>query len=278
MTAASGPQDVPAGGRWRGRLRGRLPMPLSHEVPIHHLETRSVVGRRRRVVGAVSVLGAGLLGVSLSAEPGSRRFYATSLGLAGLWTVGGLASGPLHLGWIQLRDETIRRPVLTPVGTGVGAFGFFYAAALVARRIPVLDDALVNVLRFAEQGSGPLVLTTTLVNGAGEEVFFRGALFSALGRERPVAASTAVYALATTTTRNPALVLAATVMGTLFGYQRRATGGLQAPLLTHITWSTLMVLFLPPLFRRAHRTGDEALRAARRAARRGRGARGAATV
>jgi uncharacterized protein len=41
-------------------------------------------------------------------------------------------------------------------------------------------------------------------------------------------------------------------MGTLFSLQRRASGGLQAPLLTHLTWSTLMVRFLPPLFRRAH--------------------------
>lgn len=57
--------------------------------------------------------------------------------------------------------------------------------------------------------------------------------------------------MATVSTRNPALVLAAGVMGTLFAFQRRASGGLQAPLLTHLTWSTLMVRYLPPLFRRA---------------------------
>ena len=61
--------------------------------------------------------------------------------------------------------------------------------------------------------------------------------------------STAVYTAATVPTRNPALVLAAAVMGTLFGLQRRATDGLQAPLLTHLTWSALMVRFLPPLVR-----------------------------
>ena len=250
MTSAAGPADEPG---WRRRVLSRLPMPLTHQVPIHHLETAGVVRRRRRVVAGVSVLGAGLLGVSLSTRPGSRQFYGSAMGVAAVWTVGGLASGPLHLGWIQFRDETIRRPVVTPVLTGVAAFGFFYGAALVARRIPTLDDGLVNILRFAEQGSGRLVLFTTLLNGAGEEVFFRGALYAALGRERPVAASTAVYALATATTRNPALVLAAGVMGTLFGYQRRATGGLQAPMLTHLTWSTLMVRYLPRLFHRARR-------------------------
>ena len=38
-------------------------------------------------------------------------------------------------------------------------------------------------------------------------------------------------------------------MGALWGLQRRATNGLQAPVLTHLTWSTLMLRFLPPLFR-----------------------------
>jgi uncharacterized protein len=235
------------------RVRSRLPMPLSHVVQVERVETSDVVLRRRRVVAGVSVLGASLLGASLSTTPGSKRFYGATLGVAGVWTAGGLLSGPLHLGWIQLRDEQVRRPVLVPVLTGVGAFGFFHGCALLARRVPPLDRAISRVLVFAEEGDEPLVLLTTLANGVGEEVFFRGALYAALGERSPVAASTAVYALATTTTRNPALVLAAAVMGTLFGLQRRASGGLQAPVLTHLTWSALMVRYLPPLFRNAHR-------------------------
>ncbi len=143
----------------------------------------------------------------------------------------------------------LRRPFVTPVATGVGAFGFFYASALVARRIPFLRRAIGSVLQFAEQGNMPLVLLTTYANGLGEEIFFRGALFAALPRHQAVVASTGVYALATTATRNPSLVLASLVMGPLWAMQRRASGGLQAPLLTHLVWSTLMVRFLPPLFR-----------------------------
>jgi membrane protease YdiL (CAAX protease family) len=133
--------------------------------------------------------------------------------------------------------------------TGVGAFAVFYAGALAARHVPVLNTAISRVLQYAHQGSSPLVLLTTLANGAAEEVFFRGALYAAISGRYPVALSTAVYSLATTATRNPALVLASAAMGTLFGLQRRATGGIQAPILTHLTWSTLMVRFLPPLFR-----------------------------
>src|ERR687894_84693 len=130
-------------------------------------EPRSAAVTRLRAVG-VRVRRAG------PAPPrgGSPRFYWLTLGVAGTWVVGGLASGPLHLGRMFGPREQLRRPVVTPVLSGVGAFGAFYAAALVARRIPVLERAIGSVLRYADQGTTPLVLTTTLVNGVAEEGFF----------------------------------------------------------------------------------------------------------
>ena len=223
---------------------------LAAKVPRDHLESDAAFHRRRRVVAGVSLAGAALLGKSLSTEPDSKEFYGLTLGVAATWTSGALASGPLHLGYEQTADDGLRRPFITPVALGVGAFGAFYGAALVARRIPVLNHALTDILAFADQGSAPLVTLTTFANGAAEEFFFRGALYAAVGTENPVAKSTAVYALATSATRNPALVLASGVMGTLFGLQRRASGGIQAPMLTHLTWSGLMLRFMPPLFRR----------------------------
>ena len=204
--------------------------------------------RRRRVVGATAVVGVGLLGTSLSTRPGSSAFYALTGATALAWTAGGLAAGPTHRG----RTRAHHRPVVGPVLTGAGAFGAFYAAALVARRMPPLDRAIRSVFRYADRGATGLVFATTLVNGAAEEIFFRGAVYDAAGR-RAVPVSTAAYVLATTATRNPALVLASVVMGALFAAQRRRTGGLQAPILTHLTWSTLMLRFLPPLFRRRSR-------------------------
>lgn len=231
--------------------RATLPPWLFNKVPRDHHETEEAFAHRRRVVAGVTVAGAGFLGLSLSTRPGSPQFYATTLGVAGTWAVGGCASGPLHLGWVQTHHQTLRRPVSTPILTGIGAFGLVYGCALAARHVPILDDALRSIMRFAEQGAQPLVLLTTLANGAGEEIFFRGALYAAVGERYPVAVSTAAYALATVATRNPALVLAAAAMGTLFGLQRRASGGIQAPVLTHLTWATLVLRYLPPLFRSA---------------------------
>jgi uncharacterized protein len=233
----------------RARVR-RAAGPLLRSVPRDHWESDAAFRHRRRVTGATAVTGASLLGVSLSTPPGSPRFYWLTLGVAGTWVVGGLASGPLHLGRMFGPGEQLRRPVLTPVVSGVGAFGAFYAAALVARRIPVLERAIGSVLRYADQGTTPLVLTTTLANGVAEEVFFRGSVYAAAGATRPALASTAVYGLATTATRNPALVLASLPMGLLFAQQRRITGGIQASMLTHVVWSALMLRYLPPLFAR----------------------------
>jgi membrane protease YdiL (CAAX protease family) len=159
----------------------------------------------------------------------------------------------LQRGWIRGRDDALRRPVITPVVTGIGAFSLFYGAALVARRVPFLDKAIGNVLLFADQGSTPLVVLTTCANGIGEELFFRGALFAAAGNDHPVVKATVAYTAATAATRNPALALAGAVMSVLFGLQRHASGGIQAPVLTHLTWSLLMLRYLPPLFRNAIR-------------------------
>ena len=63
-----------AEGRW-ARLVGRLPSSLTVKVPRNHREADERFARRRRVVAAFSVAGAGLLGLSLANRPGSRMFY-----------------------------------------------------------------------------------------------------------------------------------------------------------------------------------------------------------
>ena len=121
----------------------------------------------------------------------------------------------------------------------------FVVAYLVAERLPVLSGALDSVLDKADAESTALVLAIALVNGVGEELFFRGALFAAVRPRAAVASTTIVYVLVTAFTLNVALVVAAIVMGTIFAFQRRATRSVLAPLVTHLTWSTLMLLALP---------------------------------
>jgi hypothetical protein len=203
--------------------------------------------RRRKTLAATALLGTRLLGASLSAPPGSRKFYGLTLATAATYTAGGLVSGEVPLAPSADGSDTLRS-IVEPMALGAGAFGAFYGVARVARHVPALDHALSSVLRYAHHGPDRLVLVSAVTNGIAEEIYFRGALYSQVRPSRAVATSTAAYVLATTATRNPALVLASGVMGALFAAQRRATGGIRASTLTHVTWSALMLRYLPPLF------------------------------
>jgi uncharacterized protein len=44
------------------------------------------------------------------------------------------------------------------------------------------------------------------------------------------------------------LAFAAMLLGLLVGLERRATGGIQAPIITHVLWSVSMLFVLPALF------------------------------
>ena len=44
------------------------------------------------------------------------------------------------------------------------------------------------------------------------------------------------------------LGFAAIILGAVCAFERRATGGVLAPMLTHFLWGLVMVLALPPMF------------------------------
>lgn len=185
--------------------------------------------RDRRVVAVTLVAGTVALAATLTS--------ATALGLvvAAIWLVGSAV----------LPRPPVRS--LTPGNTGVAvalgaaAYGGFVAVSYVARLVPVLDNAIDSILATADEDPLVLVLVVALVNAAAEEVFFRYALLAVCG---PVTA-TGLYITTTAATLNVSLVAAATVMGPLLMVQRQRTGTPLAPVITHLTWSTMMLLAFP---------------------------------
>jgi uncharacterized protein len=216
-------------------------------VAVPHHESPLVLRRRRIVVAVTLVIGAVVLGFSLRRTPGESSFYWLTLVLAAVWISGGLVSGPLHLGGINWRGRN-QRPVISGLAIGLALGGIFVLGGLIAREIPVVAALIVRVLQFESHGTVLFIVFITLVNGLAEEVFFRGALYTALGRRQPVVISTILYACVSMASGNSMLGFAAIILGTVCALERRASGGVLAPMLTHFVWGLIMVLVLPPIF------------------------------
>ncbi|MBM9469583.1 CPBP family intramembrane glutamic endopeptidase [Nakamurella leprariae] len=247
---AARPDPAPA-GRFRrlvdriGRVIGPA---LIDRIDRDHRQTARAFLRRRLVAGATLVVGAVLLGVSLNVPPDAPAFYPLTIALALTWAVGGILSGPLHLGWTTDRSGERRRPVVPPILLGLGIGLVFVAGALVVREVEPLRAATEGILEQARERPLAAVAVVTAVNGIAEEMFFRGALYAAVGVRHAVLVSTVIYTLTTVATGNFMLVFAAAVLGLVVGLQRRASGGILGPILTHVTWSMTMLFVLPPLF------------------------------
>lgn len=231
----------------RAFVRAALVVP----VPRDHSEPDEAFQRRRVVAVATLLVGAGLLAWALRIEPGDPLFYVATFALAVVWAVGAFASGPLYLGKAHTRDgDGHSRAVVQSLALGAMLLLLFLAGAVIVAQIPVLRDPVQDLLDHAEFGSLGIVAVATLVNGIAEELYFRGALYAGVGRRHGVAVTTVVYALVTAASGIPLLVFAAAVVGLVVGLQRRVTGGILGPIVTHLTWSLGMLFLLPPVLDR----------------------------
>lgn len=202
--------------------------------------------RRRRVVAALTLLvGACVLAWALRITPGDSLFYVATLALALVWVLGAFASGRLHLGRAHRRDGGSSRAVVQSLTLGLLLLAIFLVGAVAVARVPVLREPVDRLLAHAAYGSLSVVAVITAVNGVAEELYFRGALYAAIGRRHAVTISTLVYTLVTAAAGIPLLVLAAALLGVVTGLQRRVTGGILGPVVTHLTWSLGMLFLLP---------------------------------
>ncbi|HEU4567064.1 MAG TPA: CPBP family intramembrane glutamic endopeptidase [Marmoricola sp.] len=215
-------------------------------VPRDHRDGARRLRRRQLITAVFALAGAVVLGLTLHLEPGNRWFYPATVGLAAVWIVGAFASGQLHLGRIATPHGLVR-PWLPPVLVGLLLAAVFTLGAVVVREIPYLGDRVAGVLDYTGSGSLPLLLLVTALNGVAEELFFRGAVYAAIPH-RPVLWTTVAYTAITLATGNVMLTLAAAILGLVVAVERRASGGVLAPILTHVAWSLTVLLVLPTLF------------------------------
>ena len=213
--AEDGKSGAPMTGR-RARMVGRAigvvrPV-LVDKVDRDHRQSDRAFLRRRIVVGITIVVGATLLGLSFSTEQGEPGVLPADvrpgrdLG-AGQRGLRSAAPGSHRARW------RTPAPDLHPDHRRPAAGRALHCRRTGHPRCPVPGRLTEDVLGYARYGTLWLVAVITLVNGIAEELFFRGALFAAIGVRHPVLISTVIYTLATVAGGNPVLVFAAAVLG-----------------------------------------------------------------
>lgn len=227
-------------------LRRFLNAALVEPVPRDHSESDAAFRRRRLVVGVTLVVGLVVHAWALRIPPGNDLFYVGTVALAAVWAGGAFLSGRLHLGRAHTRaGDHGSRSVVQSLVLGGALLALFLAGALVVARIPVLREPVEGLLDHATYGSLAVVAVITAVNGVAEELFYRGALFAAVGRRHAVLVTTVIYTLVCAAAGIPLLMVAGLLVGLVVGLQRRVTGGILGPIITHLTWSLGMLFLLP---------------------------------
>ncbi len=114
------------------------------------------------------------------------------------------------------------------------------------RHLSAFARQVDDLVRYADEGNLALIAAVTLISGVAEELFFRGALYSAV-KTHPIVAAAAAHAAVTAVTGNLPLTAAAFVLGLVAGAARRATGSPWPAAATHVAFSLTMLALLPGL-------------------------------
>ena len=227
-------------------LRDFFTAALVEPVPRDHAETAEQLVQRRWVCAVTLAIGSFLMAWTLRISPGDPALYAATLALGTTWVVGAMTSGKLYLGSANTRTGAgTSRAIVQALLLGLILVAVFVAGGLVVANVPVLRDPLLVPLAHARMGVLPIIIGLLFLNGAAAELFFRGSLYAAVGGQHAVLITTFVFALSVVSTGSPVIITGAAVLGTVVGLQRRVTGGVLAPIITHLTWLTGMVLLLP---------------------------------
>ncbi len=227
-------------------LRDFFTAALVDPVPRDHQETPEQLVQRRWISAVTLAIGSFLMAWTLRISPGDPALYAATLALGTTWVVGALLSGKVYLGSGNTRTGSPgSRAIMQSLLLGVLLVALFLAGAVVVAAVPALSDPLLDLLGYARMGIVPVMVGLLFLNAVAAELFFRGGLYAATGGQHAVLITTFVFALSTVSTGIPILVVGAAVLGAVVGLQRRATGGVLGPIITHVTWLTGMVLLLP---------------------------------
>jgi len=114
---------------------------------------------------------------------------------------------------------------------------------------------LITLYADRERLSLPSAVGLGVLVAAGEEIFWRGLIQGRLsvvvGAVAGALLATTLNVLATAPTRNLPVIVGTAVGGLVWAGLALATGGVLASLICHVTWTTLMLSWPPPIVAKA---------------------------
>ena len=205
--------------------------------------TRAASSVRLLVLMLGLIIGWGLL----MQRFGGGNIYAVMgpFALTVLLVVSALASRDLRR-WL----EPTRLAVVSGLGVGVVMTLLTYPTYALAHELfPELGGLVRGLYSSAQRSSPAEALAWVLAIILAEELLWRGALLHVLARRIPdalaMALSVLTYTLAQFGTGSWVVMLLALVCGTIWTVQRRLTHSLLSPLIAHLIWTPVVILFHP---------------------------------
>jgi membrane protease YdiL (CAAX protease family) len=195
-----------------------------------------------------------LVAVGIGAQVALWRSVA--LGRLPFWPTisvafGALGSAALLVGSVSWRDE-VGAPASLAVGVGSGLLLYVATRVVVegATRLPSLEASVIGVYGLSAGVSPVAMWALTLVLVVpGEELFWRGLVLPELQRSTSIVAGavlTWVGAVGVTALWSSAPLLAAAVVGGAVWTALGAwSGGVLAPIASHLVWTSLMLAWPP---------------------------------
>lgn len=195
------------------------------------------------------VLTTALLVFAAAMPNGSVPFYLATFAAAGV-LIGAWALFGNHARSFPRDPRRIWTGVARGLGVGLLLLLGFTLAAFLLRYLPFLAAPVEDLLSNVALGGTAITLATTLLNGVGEEMFFRNAVVARL-REKGWSetwvfiGALAAYLVVTAGLMVPLLPLAGLALGAVAHWEAERTGALYSPIVLHLTWSTGMFFLLP---------------------------------
>ncbi|WP_262368249.1 CPBP family intramembrane glutamic endopeptidase [Corynebacterium urealyticum] len=209
------------------------------------------VAARLAIILVPAVLGAASLFWVSSSPAGSASFYLATAVAFLVWLFAWLGFGDRRC-FSPRAGSTAARELGVGVGLGVVLLGIFLLGALVTRNILVLAEPVAGLMDNMRVDALWATVLTLVLNGVGEELFFRDVARRALDSLASPAASlglqVALYVLVTVAMGVPLLLVGSLCIGLFTALLARRYGTILGATALHLSWSTGMAFLLPLFF------------------------------